>query len=204
MTVTDRIRNLSSGQRSSLLERLGHLDAVTGAEKEIVAYVVQRAGTNASPDDLRSFCSSQLPAFMVPAQFVTMDHLPLQPNGKIDRHALPAPDAESPATSPPPRTDAETRLAKIWSDLLQVGSLGVHDNFFRLGGHSLLALQVMARVREVFQVDLPLKALFDGPTVAALARAISNCPATSSQPIRKITRSAGLSAPDRKIQFNHE
>jgi hypothetical protein len=109
---------------------------------------------------------------MVPSAFVMLDALPLNANGKVDRKALPAPDQARPeldAAFVEPRTATEKVLAGIWSQVLCCDRVGVHDNFFELGGHSLLATQLMSRVREIFQMDLPLRYIFETPTVARLA-----------------------------------
>jgi acyl carrier protein len=110
---------------------------------------------------------------MVPAVFVFLDALPLTPNGKVDRRALPVPDPARPVleeTLVTPRTPVEAVLAGIWSEVLRLERVGVHDNFFALGGHSLVATQVIARLRDTLQVDLPLRRVFEAPTVADLAR----------------------------------
>src|SRR5262249_34897806 len=118
----------------------------------------------------------KLPESMVPSAFVLLDGLPLSPNGKVDRKALPAPGSVGPppddSCAPPPGSVEET-VARIWAEVLGVERVGVRDNFFDLGGHSLLATQVLSRLRQVFPVDLPLRRLFEEPTVANLARAIS-------------------------------
>jgi acyl carrier protein len=113
---------------------------------------------------------------MVPSAFVRLDALPLSPNGKIDRKALPPPDragAESDSTYVAPRTPVEEAVAAVWAEVLGLPRVGAHDNFFDLGGHSLLATQVISRLRQSFPVDLPLRRLFEQPTVATLARAIT-------------------------------
>ncbi|MBZ4423347.1 non-ribosomal peptide synthetase, partial [Myxococcus sp. RHSTA-1-4] len=135
------------------------------------------AGYVAAPESLdmgalRAFLKQRLPEYMVPSALVRLDALPLTANAKVDRKALPAPDAvlASPAESyVAPRTPTEERLAALWAQVLRVQRVGIHDNFFELGGHSLLATQVVSRVREAFSVELPLRALFEAPTVAALA-----------------------------------
>lgn len=144
-------------------------------EKRLVAYVVPDTAAAPTADDLRAFLADQLPDYMVPAAFVRLDTLPLTPNGKIDRAALPAPDAANTAWESAyvaPRTPLEEQLAAIVAALLGLERVGVEDNFFLLGGHSLLGTQVIARVRDTFGVDLPLRTLFDGPTVAELAAAV--------------------------------
>jgi acyl carrier protein len=112
---------------------------------------------------------------MVPSAFVMLDALPLTPNGKVDRRALPAPDRTrlvSTQTFASPRTPIEEVLAGIWAQVLGCEPVDIHDNFFDLGGHSLLATQVISRVRSAFQVELPLRCLFESPTVAELAESI--------------------------------
>jgi amino acid adenylation domain-containing protein len=125
--------------------------------------------------ELRSFLHERLPAFMVPSAFMLMDALPLTPNAKVDRKALPAPDwgeTGSAAAHVSPRTPFEEVLAGIWSQVLGVERVGVHDNFFEVGGHSLLATSFVSRVREVFQIELPLRRLFEMPTLAGIAESI--------------------------------
>jgi acyl carrier protein len=110
---------------------------------------------------------------MVPSAFVFLDSLPLSPNGKIDRKALPAPDKSRPEIEDAfvaPRTPVEENLANIWAEVLKVKKVGIHDNFFHLGGHSLLASQVISRIRDAFKIDLPLRTLFEVPTIEGLAK----------------------------------
>jgi len=135
-------------------------------DKRLVAYVVGEAA------DLREALLRELPEPMVPSAFVFLEELPLTPHGKVDRRALPAPEASHEAEISLERSPAEELLAGIWSALLRVSAIGPRDNFFDLGGHSLLATQVVSRVREVFGVELPLRALFETPTLAALAARI--------------------------------
>jgi amino acid adenylation domain-containing protein len=119
---------------------------------------------------LRAWVGERLPEFMVPAAVVTLAAFPLNPNGKVDRGALPAPVSNAPATpSEAPRTPLEELLAGLWAELLSVSRIGLHDDFFTLGGHSLLAIRLLARLRAATGVELPLRALFAHPTVAALA-----------------------------------
>ncbi|WP_248796184.1 non-ribosomal peptide synthetase, partial [Pseudomonas sp. MWU13-2105] len=128
------------------------------------------AGRNAS-QTLRPYLSSQLPDYMVPSAFVLVEQLPLSPNGKLDRRALPAPAAEDFAHREyeAPNDETETLLAAIWADLLGLERIGRHDDFFELGGHSLLAVQVTLRARETFGVEVPLRGLFEHPSLQALA-----------------------------------
>jgi amino acid adenylation domain-containing protein len=162
----------------------------TPNDVRLVAYVVQGPGVRAQgpgeapverlPSDtrtlipeLRNFLRERLPAYMIPSAVVLLDRLPMAPNGKVDRRALresrqpgPIPETDQAA----PRTPVEALLAQIWMDVLRVEQVGIHTNFFDLGGHSLLATQVIARVRDTFGIELPLRSLFEAPTVSALAR----------------------------------
>ena len=124
---------------------------------------------------LRSFLTEKLPEYSVPSAFTMLEALPLTPNGKVDRRALPAPDWSRPELEQgfvAPRTPTEEALVGIWAQILGVERVGIHDNFFELGGHSLLATQVMSRVRDALMVDLPLRSLFDAPSVAGLAKSV--------------------------------
>jgi len=146
----------------------------------LVAYV---AGDGAPPDTgaLRTAAGRRLPEYMVPAAFVVLDALPLSPNGKVDRRALPAPDRTGRHRTGEfvaPQTRTEETVAEIWKELLALEQVSVDDGFFELGGHSLLATQVLARVRQVFGVDLPLREIFKHPTIAALAELIDAQAAT--------------------------
>lgn len=147
-------------------------------EKRLVAYAVLREGREAGPSELRDFAQSKLPDYMVPAAIVLLDRLPLTQNRKLDHRALPAPTYQSEAAAfVAPRTPNERAIAAIWAELLNVGPVGVHDSFFELGGHSLLATRVVSRIRATLQTDLPLRALFERPTVAGLALAITEAQA---------------------------
>src|SRR6185436_117816 len=138
-------------------------------DHRLVAYLVLRAGAVLDPERLRRHLRQELPEAMVPSAFMVLDALPLTPNGKLDRRALPAPELMSDEAWVAPRRPIEEILAGIWAGVLGVERIGIHDDFFALGGHSLLAVQALARSRHAFGVDLPLRALFEEPTIAGLA-----------------------------------
>ncbi|HVE64939.1 MAG TPA: amino acid adenylation domain-containing protein, partial [Thermoanaerobaculia bacterium] len=143
----------------------------------LVAYVVCGHAGRPPLNDLRGFLKRFLPDYMVPSDFLFLDAFPLTPNGKLDRKALPVPDATRPELESAwvaPRTATEKTIAEIWGEVLGLDRVGIHDNFFALGGHSLHATQIISRVREAFRVELPLRALFQVPTVAGLAHEIGN------------------------------
>lgn len=150
-------------------------------QKRLVAYVVldkergrQGAGESRLVDlaDLRGHLQARLPDYMVPAAFVTLETLPLTPSGKVDRKALPAPtvtEMTNADTYVAPSTPIETALAEIWATVLHLDRVGIHDNFFHLGGHSLLATQVVSRISQRYLMPVPLRTLFERPTIAQLA-----------------------------------
>ena len=141
-------------------------------ERRLVAYVAAHAEREAAAGELRAFLEQRLPAHLVPAAFVTLAALPLNSSGKVDRQALPAPDASRPALAAAyvaPATPAEEGVAAIWCEVLGLERVGVHDDFYELGGHSLLLPQVMHRLRRDFQVEVPLRTLAEETTVARLA-----------------------------------
>jgi len=141
-------------------------------EKRLVVYVVGAAETA----ELRRYLQQRLPEYMIPSSWMKLDTLPLTTNGKVDRRALPTPGAttglEDEDAYVAPRTPTEAGLSSIWSEILKIDRIGIHDNFFALGGHSLLATQVIARLRSVYNVNVPLRRLFESPTVAGLAVAV--------------------------------
>lgn len=145
-------------------------------DKRLVAYVVPD-NHNAVPSllSLRDHLAKSLPGYMAPAQFVMLEKLPLTPNGKVDRKALPAPELTRGPVSAKyvaPATPNEKDLARIWTEVLKIEEIGVHDNFFELGGHSLLAAQVVSRVRQNLQAEVPIRTLFEFPTIAGLAETL--------------------------------
>ncbi|MEW5926454.1 MAG: amino acid adenylation domain-containing protein [Gemmatimonadota bacterium] len=162
-------------------------------DRRLVGYVVPAAGAAAPAEaELRGWLRERLPEHMVPTAFVALETLPLTPSGKTDRRALPAPEhRESAAGYVAPRSETEEGLVKIWEEVLRRSPVGVHDNFFDLGGHSLLVMQVVARVRTTFGVELPIPALFEQPTVAGLAAALAERQAAPRRtgPIKRADRS---------------
>jgi amino acid adenylation domain-containing protein len=149
-------------------------------ETRLVAYI-EAAPTPPEVAQLRAFVSDQVPNYMIPSAFVTVAEIPHTPNGKVDRDALPEPEWDRSSAADEfvaPRTDAERRIAGIWSSVLSVQEIGINDNFFALGGHSLIAMQVMSRLRDEFGVALTLRAIFDAPTVTELAVKVEAAPQT--------------------------
>ena len=141
-------------------------------ERRLVGYVVSAPGEKVDGAMLRSYLQQRLPEFMVPAAIVVLEKLPLTPNRKLDKTALPAPEYISAAEYRPPCTPEEKILCSLFAEVLGLEHVGLDDNFFELGGHSLLALRVISRVRDVFQVEAPLRILFEHSTVEAFAAAI--------------------------------
>ncbi|MEW5927966.1 MAG: amino acid adenylation domain-containing protein, partial [Gemmatimonadota bacterium] len=164
-------------------------------DRRITASVVPEEGQAVSSAELRAHVGARLPEYMVPAAFAMLDALPLTPSGKLDRRALPAPRWGAEGAYVAPRTAAEEVLAGIWSEVLGVERVGVEENFFSLGGHSLLAMQVATRVRQALGVELPPRALFEAPTVAALSErveALRSEGAPSAPPIVRVPRDEPL------------
>jgi natural product biosynthesis luciferase-like monooxygenase protein len=138
----------------------------------LVAFVVARAGARLAAADVRAFVAARLPEYMVPGQVVALDRLPLTPNGKVDRKALPEVGpggGDEGREYVAPRTTIEEVLADVWEEVLGVERVGVHENFFELGGHSLLATLLISRMRAAFGLEIPLRSIFESPTVAGLA-----------------------------------
>jgi acyl carrier protein len=152
----------------------------SGGDARLVAYAVPRAGgyaaahaNAADATGLTAWAAERLPEYMVPSAIVLLDALPLTPNGKLDRAALPDPDAAAPVDSyVAPRTATETILAAIWCDVLKRERVGVTDSFIALGGHSLLAIRALGKISKQLGVRLPLRTLFDTPTIEEIARTI--------------------------------
>ncbi|MEH2045162.1 MAG: amino acid adenylation domain-containing protein [Nostoc sp.] len=151
-------------------------------DKYLMAYIVPKQEQIPMEDVqsfaylLRQFFKEKLPEYMVPRAYMVLESLPLTPNGKVDRHALPIPETITFHNQDyvAPRSQVEELLAEIWAKVLGKEQVGVHDNFFELGGHSLLATQLTSRIRDIFQIDLPVRNLFETPTVEQLAKYISD------------------------------
>jgi amino acid adenylation domain-containing protein len=176
-----------------LMQTSGAREAVVVAredargDKRLVAYLVIEAGRQKpSTGELRSQLRARLPEYMLPSTFVILDRMPLTPNGKIDRKALPEPDQLRPELESvyvAPATESESLIARIWQDVLQLERVGVHDNFFDLGGHSLLMLDVRSRLSDTFQKEIQINEMFEYPTIRALAEFLDpNASAGSSAP----------------------
>ena len=166
----------------------------TPGDQRLVAYIVphsqvtctERSRSTPTVSVLRQFLKAKLPNYMVPSAIVILESLPLTPNGKVDRHALPVPAERTIEDSfVAPRTPVEAKLAQIWAQVLKVELVGVDDNFFEIGGHSLLATQVMSRLQEAFGISLPLRRLFESPTIAELSEII----------LAQLQTSSGLTVP---------
>jgi amino acid adenylation domain-containing protein len=148
---------------------------ITG-DKRLVGYIVPQKEVTPTVSELRQFLKAKLPEYMVPNALVILESLPLTPNGKIDHRALPTPDLHSELKHKyvAPRTPVEEILAQIWAQVLKVEQVGIEDNFFTSGGHSLLATQLVSQIRNIFQVELPLRELFAAPTIAELTLSIQH------------------------------
>ena len=162
------------GEHPGVREVVVQARAARTGGKQLVAYVVAPDAT-LTPAALAEFLKAKLPDYMIPASFVLLDAMPLTSGGKVDRRALPAPEL-APGGAPSyvaPRTPVEAEIAQVWAQVLNVERVGLNDNFFEIGGHSLLATQIVSRLREQFQVELPLRRLFEAPTVEGTALLIA-------------------------------
>jgi len=187
-------------------------------EKRLVAYCVPTTEIVLNHSELRGHLRSRLPDYMVPSAFVSLDTLPLTSSGKVNRRGLPAPDDSRPDLEThyvAPRNPIEQQLASIWADLLGIEAIGIHDNFFSLGGNSLLVTRVNARISSELQVDLPLRKLFEAPTIAELASEIETLrsggltqtvaafgsPHIGEQPLRPVPGPRGRALPQSSSQL---
>ncbi|HEU5131844.1 MAG TPA: amino acid adenylation domain-containing protein, partial [Pyrinomonadaceae bacterium] len=169
--------------------------AAANGEQRLVAYVVPQGESDSR--EWRAFLQERLPDYMVPAVFVSLESLPLSTNGKVDKKALPEPEtAKSASEVETARTPTEELLCGIWSEVLSLAETGVNENFFELGGHSLLATQVLSRIRAVFQIELPLRTLFEAPTLRELAEhvevALNTGTSSNVPPLKRVSRDESL------------
>jgi amino acid adenylation domain-containing protein len=174
--------------------------AESPGDRRLVAFIVPAVPTSApATHELRAFLEARLPEHMIPSVFITLEALPLTPSGKLDRLALPEPEQTRAGLDGlvPPRTPVEEAVAEIWGDLLKQERVGIYDNFFALGGHSLLAAQVVARLRAAFGIEIPLRALFEKPTVAGLAERID----TTTRLLEEV---ASLTAEQARLELSRE
>jgi amino acid adenylation domain-containing protein len=198
------------GEHSAVQQALVIATEDVPGDKRLVAYVVVKPEQDIPlPTELRGFLQEKLPEHMLPAAFVLLDAMPLTPNGKVDRRALPVPDTSSFSRSNNfvgPRNATQEVLAALWAQVLGLEKVGIHDNFFELAGHSLLAMQVISRVCQAFGVEIPLQLLFETPTIADLATAITqsqNQGTEEHQPIARLAnrQSAPLSFAQQRLWF---
>ncbi|TBR57012.1 non-ribosomal peptide synthetase, partial [Westiellopsis prolifica IICB1] len=196
-----------SGVRENVVVARNH----SCEDQRLIAYIVPEVEQILIITQLRSFLESKLPSYMIPTNFVILDSLPLTPNGKVDRKALPTPDTVRPEveeTYVAPQTIVEKQLAIIWMQVLGLKNIGINDNFFQLGGHSLLATQVISRIQKIFDIELPLRHLFELPTIAKLAKSIGekNKAAKLVPPIERVSREIALplSFAQQRLWFLHQ
>jgi amino acid adenylation domain-containing protein len=164
-------------------------------DKQVVAYAVLDRQLGATVEGLKQALKERLPDYMVPSAIVAMSKLPLTPNGKVDRKALPAPEERAAKEYKAPSTATEELVAQIWGEVLKVDRISTDENFFDLGGHSLLATQVISRIRETFQLEIPLRTMFEVPVLDSFAAALevareSGAVAVASAPIQRAARQA--------------
>src|SRR5690349_12135633 len=159
-----------AGVGQAVVVARGDGGAAGAVRTRLVGYVVGSAGAVVDPAGLRAALGRRLPDYMVPSAIVVLERLPLTPNGKLDRRALPAPDFAGTVTARAPRTPQEQILCSLFAEVLGLERLGIEDNFFELGGHSLLGMRLISRIRTTLDVEIAIRALFEAPTVAALAQ----------------------------------
>src|SRR5258708_5774863 len=174
-----------------------------GAEQRLVAYVVAGEGAP-SARELRRYLRSKLPEHMVPASYVRVEEMPLLPSGKVNRRALAGEGGGglSEQGMVAARTEVEQKLAEMWGEVLKVGEVGVDQNFFELGGHSLLVLQVMARIRRMFDVELGVRTMFEEPTIAGLATEVEKARALGMKARTPVLQRRGRAGARRASRAN--
>ena len=188
--VKIRGNRVELGEIETALQRHPHIESAVvvarhspGSEDQLVAYAVLKDSRPTSGDELRDFLARSLPDYMVPSAFMTLDKMPLTPNGKINRDALPLLERERSALQNiHPRTPFEKILADIWKELLQLDTIGVHDDFFEQGGHSLIATRLVSQMRKSFDVEIPIRAVFERRTIENLAFYIAELHAGEAAP----------------------
>lgn len=164
-------------RHSAIAEAVAITKKTSSGDTQLLAYVVPRLGQSVTVAELRDFITQYIPEYMIPSAMITLEYLPMTPNGKLDRHALPMPDAERLANAEnfvAPRNSLEQTLAKIWSELLHLNAIGIHDDFFESGGHSLLTVRMIFRLKEALQCELLPQDIFEAPTIAQLAERIQS------------------------------
>ncbi|MEN3615862.1 amino acid adenylation domain-containing protein, partial [Plantactinospora sp. ZYX-F-223] len=175
-------------------------------DRRLVAYVVGRDGHRPVPAEVRRFVGESLPEYMVPQTVVVLDELPLTPNGKVDRRALPVPVVGGLAEARPPRNPHEEILCELFAEVLGTARVGVDENFFELGGHSLSATRLVGRIRATFGAELPIRALFETPTAAGVARRLAESAGRGRAPVVAVPRKGAvpLSFAQRRLWFLNE
>ncbi|MEU9609745.1 amino acid adenylation domain-containing protein [Streptomyces sp. NPDC048057] len=175
----------------------------TPGDKRLIGYVIPTERAQVDAAALRTYIGTRLPEYMIPAAYVVLDALPLTVNGKLNTKALPAPDYATTTEGRAPRTHVERELATAFADVLDVPDVTIDDNFFQLGGHSLLATRLIGRIRSLLNVELPVRALFEAPTVAALAERCGDTTAATRAPLVPIERpgTIPLSFAQRRLWF---
>jgi acyl carrier protein len=167
------------GAREEIEEAVVELASDNGDEARLLAYLVTKEGKDVSAGELRRYLRTKLPEHMVPSSYVRVEKVPQLPSGKVNRRALRELSGVALAEQGivRPETEIERKLAQIWEELLKRKEVGVDQNFFELGGHSLLVLQVMARIRRMFEVELAVRTMFEEPTIAGLAKEVEKAQA---------------------------
>ncbi|HET8842786.1 MAG TPA: amino acid adenylation domain-containing protein, partial [Ktedonobacteraceae bacterium] len=165
------------GQHPAVRETIVAAHTDTTGDTRLIAYAVVHKEQHLSIQDMQQYMARQVPDYMIPATLILLEAFPLNTNGKVERSALPLPAGERPELANAfvaARSPLEAQIAEIWSGVLGIESIGVEDNFFALGGHSLLAMQIASRLREAFQREITLRALFEAPTIAQLAELVAS------------------------------
>ena len=164
-------------QYPGIRQALVDVRASNSGDKRLIGYLLLENDSEISIPDIRGFLKAKLPDYMVPSSFMILEHFPVSPNGKLNRSALPNPDDARPELAREfvaPSTPVEQAIAEIFAEVLEVRTVGIHDDFFELGGHSLLATRVVTRLRDRFQIEMTPRFLFESPTVAEMAARVSN------------------------------